>query len=378
MQRKPRSLWRRWAICAFVVIGFGVMLIFAMPARAQADATSGTFQIALAGRISSSQKGTNAQGTPTVVASEEVHTDQGQYPAVSLQLDITETQTGGDRNPLTGTATLSDLAGQTALFTAQAAGYVDANGVAHSHLAQVQTAVGSGGKLIWNSTLQASALGDIVGSATGTLVFPAGISATLSTSIWPGAITAASVDPTLWYVTRGAGAAAYLLLTVTTAMGMGISTKAFDSVSRRRTVLDLHQVLTLLMVGFIVLHLITLALDPFLSFSVAQLAWPFGETYKPLWVAMGVIGLYALVVVTGSSWLRRFIAYRAWRALHYISALAFVVLTLHGVLAGTDSATPWMLGIYVASALTIGALTGLRVVQTMTGQRAKQATQTGR
>ena len=371
-----QRFWYRGGILACGIVCFGALLVFAIPARA--DATSGTFQIALAGRVSSSQKSMNAQGITTVAVSEEVHTAPGSYPAVSLQVESTETQAGGNRHPLSGTATLSDLAGQSSLFTAQVAGYVDVNGVTHAHLAQVQAAQGNGGKLIWNATLQTSALGDIVGSASGTLLFPTGIPSALITSIWPSAMGTTKVDPTLWYVTRAAGAAAYLLLTVTTALGMGISTKAFDSVSRRRTVLDVHQVLTVLMVGFIALHLITLALDPFLSFSIAQLVWPFGETYQPVWVAMGVIGLYALLVVTGSSWLRRFMAYRTWRALHYVSAVAFVALTLHGLLAGTDAATPWMLGIYVASALTILALTGLRLVQTLNSRGTKQARQTGR
>lgn len=373
MQSQPSGTRRYWALLILAAIGLGTLVVLALPSQAQADARDGTFQILLVGRVSASQTGTNAAGQATVIYSAQVNTDQGKYPAVLLQFDATQTKISGTRSNLMGTATLSDLAGQTTLFTAQVGGYVDAKGLTHLHLAQPQTAHGSGGQLIWNSTLQRSQLGDITGVASGTLRLPTGISSSLVASIWPGSVTASTVDPTLWYMTRGAGAAAYLLLTVTTALGMGISTKAFDSVSRRRNMLDLHELLTLLMVAFIALHLVMLALDPFLSFSIPQLLWPLGETYKPLWVAMGVIGLYALAVVTLSSWLRRAMSYRAWRALHYVSAIAFVALTLHGLLAGTDAATPWMLGIYVASTLTIVALTGLRLAQTLGRAKPKTA-----
>jgi methionine sulfoxide reductase heme-binding subunit len=113
------------------------------------------------------------------------------------------------------------------------------------------------------------------------------------------------------------------------------------------------------------LHLISLLLDPFISYNVANLIWPFGEPgqYRPLYVSLGVVGLYSLAVVTISSWVRRWFAYSVWRALHYVSAVSFVVLTLHGILAGTDTQTVWMIATYVTGSLLVGALLLLRIAQ---------------
>jgi sulfoxide reductase heme-binding subunit YedZ len=359
--------WRLMLIATGAILG-AALVALAAPDRAHAVPRDATFQIALAGRVSSSQTSTDAQGNPVVAQTQVLHTDTGQYPAVALVLDLTEQSVAGQQR-LTGTATLSDIDQQTAIFTATVSGTIDGNGLEQYTLGQAQPATGSGGRLTWHGLVRQSKLGDLTGTAAGVLVLPAGLSASVVASIWPGAAntgsgaTSRAADPTLWYLTRGAALTAYLLLAATTALGIGISTRAFDSVARRPLVLDLHQVLTLLMVAFVALHLVTLLLDPFTPFSPAQLVWPLGEPYRPLWVALGVIGLYALAMVVFSSWARRFLAFGAWRALHYLSLVAFVALTLHGILAGTDTTTPWMLAIYVTSALAVAALLALRLSQ---------------
>ncbi len=357
---------------ALIVVGMiiGATVVLGMPGAAQAAPAAGAFQIALTGRVSSSQTSTDAQGHPVVTQTQVLQTNRGQSPAVALVLNVTIQRDAAGQPHSTGTATLSDINQQTTVFTATVSGTIDSTGLAHDTLNQAVAATGSGGRFTWHGLVRQSKLGDLTGTAAGVLVLPKGLPASIAASIWPGTATNTSggtsslaADPTLWYLTRGAALTAYLLLVATTALGIGISTRAFDSVARRPLVLDLHQVLTLLMVAFVALHLATLLFDPFIHFGPAQLVWPLGEPYRPLWVALGVVGLYALAVVTLSSWARRHLAYTTWRALHYVSLVAFVALTLHGILAGTDAATPWMLAVYVTSALAVAALLVLRLVQ---------------
>jgi DMSO/TMAO reductase YedYZ heme-binding membrane subunit len=164
-------------------------------------------------------------------------------------------------------------------------------------------------------------------------------------------------DPTLWYVTRGAAATAYLLLTAVMAFGVILSFRGLEGLMRGWRVYDLHQVLTLLMLGFVGLHLVALYLDPFEPFSLFKLAWPFAETYRPLGTALGVLTLYLLVLVTLSSWARRLLGARVWYLLHLTSYVAFVLVTIHGLLTGADSQTPWMLGVYTGSSALVAFLT---------------------
>jgi methionine sulfoxide reductase heme-binding subunit len=164
-------------------------------------------------------------------------------------------------------------------------------------------------------------------------------------------------DPTLWYITRGAAATAYLLLTAVMAFGIILSFRGLEGIMRGWRVYDLHQVLTLLMLGFVGLHLVTLYLDPYEPFSLLKIVWPFAETYRPLGTALGVLTLYLLVLVALSSWARRLLSTRLWYLLHLTSYVAFILVTIHGLLTGADSQTPWMLGVYSGSSALVALLT---------------------
>jgi sulfoxide reductase heme-binding subunit YedZ len=180
-------------------------------------------------------------------------------------------------------------------------------------------------------------------------------------------------DPTLWYVTRGAAATAYLLLTAVMAFGVILSFRGFEGILRGWRVYDLHQVLTLLLLGFIALHLVTLYLDPFEPFSLLKLVWPFAETYRPLGTALGVLTLYLLALVAFSSWARRLLNARLWFLLHLTSYLAFILVTIHGLLSGADSQTPWMLGVYTGASALVALLTLGRVYFAAQGARLRRA-----
>ena len=74
-----------------------------------------------------------------------------------------------------------------------------------------------------------------------------------------------------------------------------------------------------------------------MPFTLAQVAVPGLAPYSPVWVGAGQIAFYLMLVVVGSFYVRRRIGQRAWRTLHYVTFLAFVGSTLHGLIAGTDS-----------------------------------------
>jgi methionine sulfoxide reductase heme-binding subunit len=169
-------------------------------------------------------------------------------------------------------------------------------------------------------------------------------------------------SPTLWYVTRAAAVSAYLLLTVTVALGILRSLARDLSIRTGWALDDIHQFLALLTGAFVLLHLGTLVLDPFIPFSLANLILPFAQPYRPLPTDLGVIALYTLSVVLVSSWLRRRISYGVWRGIHYVSFATFFLVTLHGLLAGADAGQPWMHAIYIGSAAAVVFLVFFRIL----------------
>jgi len=178
------------------------------------------------------------------------------------------------------------------------------------------------------------------------------------------AATSATANPLLWYVTRAAATSAYITLSVTVIIGLF---RSLARVSRLRNtrilwLLDeLHPYLAVLTLALVVFHLLSLVFDPLIPFSLLNLLLPFDQPYRPLAVDLGVLALYGLAVVWLSSWVKRRIAYASWRALHYTSFAAFVLVTLHGIFAGSDSGEPWMRMVYLGIAGVVTLLILARI-----------------
>jgi hypothetical protein len=58
---------------------------------------------------------------------------------------------------------------------------------------------------------------------------------------------------------------------------------------------------------------------------------------------------------------KRFIGQKAWRTIHYGSLGLFVAALLHGMLAGTDTDNPWMVGMYLGAAVVVFVLVSRRI-----------------
>jgi sulfoxide reductase heme-binding subunit YedZ len=160
-----------------------------------------------------------------------------------------------------------------------------------------------------------------------------------------------------WYITRAAGLTAYFLMWLSMVWGMAVSARVFQPLLEGAHAYDFHEFLSLLGLGFVGLHVGVLMLDKYLPFSVAQILIPFTNTYRPFWTGLGIIGLYILLLVTITFYLRRSIGIRAFRAIHVLSLLGYLGTTLHGFFGGTDSALPVSRLLYLSTFLVVFLLT---------------------
>jgi predicted ferric reductase len=126
---------------------------------------------------------------------------------------------------------------------------------------------------------------------------------------------------------------------------------------------DLHEYTGLLGLAFGCMHGLLLTGDNYTNFTLAQVLLPFTSTqYRPVWVGIGQFGLYISLVVALSFYVRRFIGYRVWRLLHYLSFASYVMVLIHGFFSGTDSAALWVRGLYLGSVVSLVGLTIYRIV----------------
>jgi predicted ferric reductase len=180
-----------------------------------------------------------------------------------------------------------------------------------------------------------------------------------------------ATSQTAWYVVRGTGVIAYLLVTLSVVVGLLMSNRMASPGRTRVDLYEIHSFAALLGLAFASVHGLALLLDTYIGFSPMQLIVPFTSSYRPLAVAFGMVAFYLSAMVYGSLWLRPHIGYRAWRTLHYASFLAFVGASLHGMMSGTDTSTLWMFAIYAGS---IGVVTFLLFYRVLGGaQQAPRA-----
>lgn len=154
-------------------------------------------------------------------------------------------------------------------------------------------------------------------------------------------------DTLLWYVTRGAGAVSLVLLSGVVVLGM-LSAVRFETNSWPRFVsAGLHRNLALMSVVFLALHVVTAVVDPFAHLGFAAAIIPFSSWYRTLWVGLGTIAAELMLAVVVTSLLRRVLGHWTWRAVHWLAYVSWPVAFAHGIGAGTDARSDWLLGLDV-------------------------------
>jgi sulfoxide reductase heme-binding subunit YedZ len=164
-----------------------------------------------------------------------------------------------------------------------------------------------------------------------------------------------------WLMERIFAFLAYIVMTGSVVYGLLLSTKILDAIAHRPVSFALHKDLALAGVGLAAIHGALLAFDHTMPFSVAQILVPGMAPHAPVAVAFGQVALYLAAIVTASFYVRRRIGQRAWRTLHYVTFLAFLGATVHGIGAGTDSSAPWAQWLYIGSAAIVTFLLVYRI-----------------
>lgn len=162
-----------------------------------------------------------------------------------------------------------------------------------------------------------------------------------------GAVAAGAPAKLAWYGVRATGFLAYLAVAGSVIYGLMLSTKVLDAIAHRPVSFALHKDLAIVGLALSGLHGLLLLGDQTFAFTPRAILLPFAAPYAPFAVGVGQLAFYALAVVTGSFYVRRHIGQRAWRTIHYLTFLAFVGVTAHGITSGSDSGAWWAVWMYL-------------------------------
>lgn len=170
-----------------------------------------------------------------------------------------------------------------------------------------------------------------------------------------------------WFLSRASGVTAYVLFWASMMMGLLMSTKTTRLWSTGPTFMAMHEFTSILGLLFAGFHALILLGDAFIQTDVVQILTPFLMDFgkdgaQSIWVGFGQLGFYALALILLSFYVRQRISYGVWRWLHFGTFVAYMLVTVHGMLVGSDSQTTFMLSVYAFTNASILFLTLYRVL----------------
>jgi sulfoxide reductase heme-binding subunit YedZ len=162
-----------------------------------------------------------------------------------------------------------------------------------------------------------------------------------------------SSSTALWYLTRGTGVVALVLLTITVALGVANARRASMKHVPRFVIDAVHRNASLLAMAFLGVHVATSVLDTYVSIRLIDAVIPFGSAYRPVWLGLGAVALDLLIAVALTSILRARLGHRAWRATHWLAYACWPVAVVHSLGTGTDVNATWMLALTACCVLVV-------------------------
>jgi methionine sulfoxide reductase heme-binding subunit len=160
-----------------------------------------------------------------------------------------------------------------------------------------------------------------------------------------------------WFVARGSGAVCLILLTISLVLGIPTMLSWGTPRVTRLVVQLLHRNVSLLILVFLVIHVLSSVLDSFVDIRLADAIVPFGASYRPIWLGLGAIAADLLLAVIITSVVRRHLSYRTWKLVHWSAYACWPIAVIHGLGTGSDRRFGWMLAIdAVCTAAVVAAV----------------------
>lgn len=180
------------------------------------------------------------------------------------------------------------------------------------------------------------------------------------------ALATAAGTRAYWFLTRGTGTVALLLLTVSVVLGV-LGPLRFSARRWPRFAIDAaHRDVSLLVIAALAVHILTSVLDSFAPIALTAAVIPFISSYRPLWLGLGALSFDLLLAVVITSLVRRRLGYSGWRAVHWLAYASWPIAVLHGLGTGSDTKLWWML------ALTAGCVAAVAIAVCVRVARAER------
>ena len=214
-------------------------------------------------------------------------------------------------------------------------------------------------------------------SGRGTLILAAVLSIVLvyATDQVVPATSARQAELRIWLAARATGIVTFLLLTFQVALGLILShptNKSTWKLSKR--IFPWHEHLWVFVVAFLLVHIVSLILDPYAGVGLGGALIPGMSAYRSPAVALGTLALYAFLVTAITARYTKLLPAGAWLSIHRLALAVFALAWLHGILSGTDSDA--LRPMYVGAGLAVVAAGAYRYWASRKGRPTFESSRT--
>ncbi len=168
-----------------------------------------------------------------------------------------------------------------------------------------------------------------------------------------------------WYLMRGSGFVALILLTLTAALGIANVARLARGPWTRMVAALVHRNVSLLAVVFLAVHVLTAISDKYVKVPALAILVPGASGYDPLWVGLGALTVDLLIAVLVTSLLRSRLRQRSWQLVHWLAYLAWPSALLHAIGSGSgtgaDTGRGWSTLIYLACVIVFTSSVAVRL-----------------
>lgn len=165
-----------------------------------------------------------------------------------------------------------------------------------------------------------------------------------------------------WNVTRASANVAWVLVLATILWGVLLTTRVLRGLDRPAWLLDLHRWMGGLTILFTAVHMASLIADSYVEFTPLSVLVPFASDHRSWQVSLGVFGFWLLIVIQGTSLMKKHLSQKVWRGIHMTSYPLYAIVVVHALTAGSDVGAPLYAGFSTALAMTGTAVAGTRWV----------------
>jgi hypothetical protein len=153
--------------------------------------------------------------------------------------------------------------------------------------------------------------------------------------------------PWAWYVARTGGLIGFVLLYLSIFLGLTIRVSFLRKLFSPLYAMQAHGWIAFQATAFAFIHGMVLIFDKFMGFKIIDVLVPFASSYKPTLVALGIIGFYLMVILTASSYARKYMSQKIWRGLHFLNIFLYGFVIAHAYLLGTDMKNELIRNIFI-------------------------------